>query len=180
MWPFKKTNQFGKKFKKIKIKNLTSELTDQRVNQDFLTNKIKKQGDLYNSWLESASAEGTTESEIELAASMMEIAERNKSRFEKDLHNSINETSLIQAAITIKENESKLNKGFIQDLYNASTDEVQLTLNELATISKEREIRMEDALDLMTKPVISSKASRSPEFLRNKAIIKEKVALGAS
>jgi len=172
MW-FKNKNNFKKQFKKIKAKELNDELTGQRVSQDFLTNKIKKQGDLYNSWLETAKVEGTTDAEVELAASMMEISESNKSRYEKDLHNSINETSLIQAAITIKENESKLNKGFIKELYNASTDEVQVTLNELATISKEREIRMEDALDLMTKPVISSKASRSAEFLRNKAIIKE-------
>lgn len=177
MW-FKQKNKFKNKFNKIKIKDLNNELLEQRVEQDAFTNKIKRQGDTYNSWLESASSEGTTEQEMELAASWMEICESNKSRFEKELHTSINETSLIQAAITIKENESRLSRGFITELYNASTDEVQITLNELAKISKDRDIRMEDALDLMTKPIISTKASRSPEFTKN--LEKIKVAQGVS
>ena len=47
------------------------------------------------------------------------------------------------------------------------------TLSEFAIISKAHKIRMENALDLMTQPLIASRASRTPEFNKNLEIIKE-------
>ena len=110
---------------------------------------------------------------MELAASRMEICESNKSRLETNLQNSINEVSIIQAAITIKENKAKRSKGFINELYNATSEDISSTLSGFAIISKAHQIRMENALDLMTQPLIASRASRTPEFNKNLEKIKE-------
>ena len=166
-------NKFKNKFKKTKVKDLNNELLELQVEQDVLLNQIKRWGDRYNSWHKSVLYKESTEEEMELAASRMEICESNKSKLEANLQNSINEVSIIQAAITIKENEAKRRKGFINELYNATSEDISSTLSGFAIISKARKIRMENALDLMTQPLIASRASRTPEFNKNLEKIKE-------
>ena len=166
-------NKFKNKFIKIKVKELNEELLELQVEQDVLINQIKRWGDKYNSWNKSVLYKETTEEEMELAASRMEICESNKSRLETNLQNSINEVSIIQAAITIKENKAKRSKGFINELYNATSEDISSTLSGFAIISKAHQIRMENALDLMTQPLIASRASRTPEFNKNLEKIKE-------
>ena len=85
-------NKFKNKFIKTKIKDLKDELLELQVEQDVLINQIKRWGDRYNSWHKSVLYKESTEEEMELAASRMEICESNKSRLETNLQNSPRKT----------------------------------------------------------------------------------------
>ena len=161
-------NQFKKKFNKIKLKDLQKELTEKEVEQDVLTNQIQRWSEEYDGWFRKGSEPGASDSDQQIAASRMEICESNRGRIEADLHASINEVSIIQAAIGIKEQESKGNKSSIlNSILNSEGEELQTYLTEIAVATKDGNTKMETALDLLTKPQVGGSPNRSDSFNRN-------------
>ena len=80
----------------------------------------------------------------------------------------INEVSIIQAAIGIKEQESKGNKSSIlNSILNSEGEELQTYLTEIAVATKDGNTKMETALDLLTKPQVGGSPNRSESFNRN-------------
>ena len=161
-------NQFKKKFNKIKLKDLQKELTEKEVEQDVLTNEIQRWNEEYDGWLRKGSDPNASESDLQICASRMEICESNRGRVEADLNASINEVSIIQAAIGIKEQESKGNKSSIlTTILNSEGAELQTYLTEIAVATKDGNTKMEKALDLLTKPQVGGSPNRSEGFNRN-------------
>ena len=83
------------------------------MEQDVLTNQIQRWSEEYDGWFRTGTEPDASDSNQQIAASRMEICESNRGRIEADLSSSINEVSIIQAAIGIKEQESKGNKSSI-------------------------------------------------------------------
>ena len=92
-------NQFKKKFNQIKLKDLQKELTEKEVEQDVLTNEIQRWSSEYDGWFRKGSDPNATDTDLQICASRMEICESNKSRIESELQETVNEVSIIQAAI---------------------------------------------------------------------------------
>ncbi len=167
-------NQFKKKFNQIKLKDLQKELTEKEVEQDVLTNEIQRWNEEYNGWLRKGSDPNASDSDLQICASRMEIAESNKGRVEADLQGSINEVSIIQAAIGIKEQESKGNKSSIlTTILNSEGTELQTYLTEIAVATKDGNTKMETALNLLTQPQVGGSPIRSESFNRNIDILKK-------
>lgn len=165
-------NQFKKKFNQIKLKDLQKELTEKEVEQDVLTHEIQNWNEEFNGWLKKGSRPNVSDSDKQICASRMEIAESNKSRVEADLQGSINEVSIIQAAIGIKEQETKGNKSsIITTILNSEGTELQTYLTEIAVATKDGNTKMETALNLLTKPQVGGSPIRSESFSRNLDIL---------
>ena len=163
-----KKNVFKKKFNQIKLKDLQKELTEKEVEQDVLTHEIQNWNEEYNGWFKKGSSPNASESDRQICASRMEIAESNKGRVESFLQASINEVSIIQAAIGIKEQESKGNKNsIITTILNSEGSELQTYLTEIAVATKDGNTKMETALNLLTKPQVGGSPIRSESFSRN-------------
>jgi len=161
-------NQFKKKFNQIKLKDLQKELQQKEVEQDVVTHQIQRWGEEYDGWLRKGSDPSASDSDLQIAASRMEICESNKGRIEADLQSSINEVSIIQAAIGLKEEESKGNKkSILSVILNSEGEELQTYLTEIAIHKKNGVTKMESALDLLTKPQIGGSPLRSESFERN-------------
>jgi len=167
-------NQFKKKFNKIRLKDLQKELTEKEVEQDVLTNEIQRWNVEYNGWLRKGSDPNASDSDLQICASRMEISESNKGRIEADLQGSINEVSIIQAAIGIKEQETKGNKSSIlTTILNSEGTELQTYLTEIAMATKDGNTKIETAIDLLTKPQVGASPIRSESFNRNIDILKK-------
>ena len=167
-------NQFKKKFNKIRLKDLQKELTEKEVEQDVLTNEIQRWNEEYNGWLRKGSDPNASDSDLQICASRMEISESNKGRIEADLQGSINEVSIIQAAIGIKEQETKGNKSSIlTTILNSEGTELQTYLTEIAVATKDGNTKIETAIDLLTKPQVGGSPIRSESFNRNIDILKK-------
>tara|TARA_A100001037_G_scaffold225031_1_gene202951 strand:- start:233 stop:778 length:546 start_codon:yes stop_codon:yes gene_type:complete len=172
-------NQFKKKFNQIKLKDLQKELTEKEVEQDVLTNEIQRWSSEYDGWFRKGSDPNATDTDLQICASRMEICESNKSRIESELQETVNEVSIIQAAIGIKEQETKGNKSSILNtILNSEGTELQTYLTEIAVATKNGNTKMETALDLLTKPQVGGSPIRSESFNRN--IDKLKKARGDS
>ena len=164
----------ARKLQDLKVGDLKKERLTQEVKQDQLIVRIRHAQEQHDGLLESASAPGVTDGEVDAAAYKMGQVNKTKDRAEKDLQEVITRMTVIDSTLDIIDKKQELEKrGIWKKINEIPEEELEAQLQDLAVDRKESEINLDRIVEVFDVDRQAVQSKRSADVRRSRdAILK--------
>ena len=169
---------FGRvtKLEDLKVNDLKKERVTQEVRQDQLLVRIRHAQEQHDALLESASAPGLSDAEIDAAAYKMSQITKTRDRAEQDLQQTITRMTVIDSTMDVINQRAELEKnGIWKKINSIPEEEMEAQLENLAVERKESQININRIVEVFDVDRQAVQSQRSADFRRSRdAILQRK------